>query len=222
MKMIKYSFILLFVLSSIFSPAAGKAAAQDSLQTLAMMVRTAQGEMLLFPFRDGSFQGAGESVGKKWDSTDYMVADWTGDGIPDMMARNTNASLILYPFQDGAFNIPGGPQKVGSKFNFVQYLPADWNADSTADLVVLNDQGDLILHPFVNRSFQPSKTIGRKFDFAHYFVAYWTGVVTPDMIVRSSAGDLLLYSMVNNTLYGAGEKVGKGWNFTGYFPAGWP
>ncbi len=54
-----------------------------------LLVRTNDGDMLLYPFKDGSFyKGGGPiKVGNGWSFTNYFLADWTGDGVPDLLVR---------------------------------------------------------------------------------------------------------------------------------------
>jgi hypothetical protein len=56
------------------------------------------------PFSSLANAAAPVKVGNGWNSiTDYFVADWTGDGIPDLLVRNSAGDMLLYPFINGTF-----------------------------------------------------------------------------------------------------------------------
>ncbi len=143
-------------------------------------------------------------VGHGFSFTNYWVADWTGDGTPDLLVMNAVGTLQLYPFKNGSFYNGGGPKQVGHGFTFTHYFVADWTGDGTPDLLVRNNQGDLLLYPFKGGSFYSGggpKLVGNGWVFTDYFVADWTGDGIPDLIVRKANGDLRLYPFKNGSFY---------------------
>ena len=82
------------------------------------------------------------TVGNGWNSiTNYFVADWTGDGIPDLLVRNTSGDMLLFPFKNGTFYNAGGPIKVGNGWNSItDYFVADWTGDGISDLACQKNQ----------------------------------------------------------------------------------
>jgi hypothetical protein len=143
-------------------------------------------------------------VGNGFSFTQYWVADWTGDGKPDLLVRDAAGTLQLYPFKNGSFYSGGGPKQVANGFTFTHYFVADWTGDGTPDMLVRNNKGDLLLYPFKDGSFYHGggpKQVGNGWVFTDYFVADWTGDGTPDLIVRKGNGDLLLYPFRNGSFY---------------------
>ena len=143
-------------------------------------------------------------VGNGFSFTNHWVADWTGDGKPDLLIRNAAGTLLLFPFKNGSFYNGGGPKQVGNGFTFTHSFIADWTGDGTPDLLVRNNKGDLLLFPFKDGSFYAGggpKQVGNGWFFTDYLVADWTGDGTPDLIVRKANGDLLLYPFRNGSFY---------------------
>ena len=206
-----------------------------------LIVRTSNGDMLLYPFSNGTFYGhgggkkVGHGFGIKVDFTHYFVGNWTGNGTDDLIVRTSNGDMLLYPFSNGTFYGHGGGKVVGAKpaykIDFTHYFVGNWTGE-TDDLIIRTSTGSMLLHAFGNGTFSSSggyvgHGFGIKVDFTHYFVGNWTGNGTDDLIVRTSNGDMLLYPFSNGTFFGhgGGTKVGNGFginvDFTHYFVGNW-
>jgi hypothetical protein len=190
-----------------------------------LLVRTADGVMLLFPFKNGAFvgPGAGKRVGQNWNFTHYLVGNWSGNSPSDMIVRTSNGDLYLHPFQHETF---GSGKKVGENFHYTHYFVGNWTGSGTDDLLIRDAKGDMLLFPFKNGTFTvpgSGKRVGYGWNYTHYFVGNWTGNGTPDMIVRKTNGDLLLYPFANETfnVCGVGRKVGEGFHYEHYFVGQW-
>lgn len=71
-----------------------------------LLVRSAGGDLLLYPMKNKSFYDGGgpRKVGNGWSNiTDYIVSDFTGDGVPDMIVRRPNGDLQYYPWKGTSF-----------------------------------------------------------------------------------------------------------------------
>ncbi len=114
---------------------------------------------------NGSIQGPAEA---KWGYTTVSVADWDGDGLPDVLANSIWGKVVWYhnagtrgaprleaarPIEvawDGAQPVLGwGWVKPEGKALLTQWrttpVTFDWNRDGLADLVMLDQEGYLSL-----------------------------------------------------------------------------
>jgi hypothetical protein len=143
-----------------------------------MIVRNDAGDLLLYPFRNGTFKGhgGGAKVGNGFHFTHYFVGNWTGDGTDDLIVRNDAGDLLLYPFRNKTFKGHGGGAEVGHGFDFTHYFVGNWTGDGTDDLIVRNNTGQLFLYPFKNGTFKGhggGAEVGHGFDFSLYMVGAW-------------------------------------------------
>jgi hypothetical protein len=120
-----------------------------------LVVRTDTGDMLLYPFENGTFyvQGAGKRVGHGWHFTHYLVGNWTENETDDLIVRTKAGDMLLYPFENGTFYVPGTGDKVGDGWHFTHYLVGNWTGNGTDDLIVRTEAGDMLLYPFKNGTF---------------------------------------------------------------------
>jgi hypothetical protein len=125
---------------------------------------------------NGSIQGPAEA---KWGYTVLSVADWDGDGLPDIMINSilgdivwyrnigTRAKPVLAPAQAVEVEWAGaqpalawGWRKPRGKALLTQWrtspVMSDWNGDGLMDLVMLDQQGFLC---FFERAMQGGKRI---------------------------------------------------------------
>ena len=70
-----------------------------------LLVRTKTGDMMVYPFKNGTFYGAGDpiQVGNGWNFSAYIAGDWTGDGQVDLLVNKKPGDMLVYPFEDGTF-----------------------------------------------------------------------------------------------------------------------
>jgi hypothetical protein len=120
---------------------------------------------------NGSIQGPAEA---KWGYTTLSVADWDGDGLPDLVMNSILGKVVWFrnigsrrsPRLDAAQPIEvewNGPQphlpfgwlRPEGKALLTQWrttpVAVDWNADGLTDLVMLDQEGHLALFERRNR-----------------------------------------------------------------------
>jgi hypothetical protein len=70
-----------------------------------LLVRTKAGDMLVYPFKNGTFYNAGDpvQVGNGWNLSHYLPGDWDGDGQTDLLVRTQTGDMVVYPFKNGTF-----------------------------------------------------------------------------------------------------------------------
>lgn len=63
-----------------------------------LIVRTYTGDMLLYPFKNGSFYNAGGpvKVGNGWNFMHYLIANRKKDGTPDLIVKSSTGESLLY------------------------------------------------------------------------------------------------------------------------------
>jgi hypothetical protein len=121
-----------------------------------LICRTSSGDMLLYPFVNGSFYNGGGPIkaGNGWDFTHYWVGDWTKDGVADLLVRTASGDLLLYPMKNNVFYNAGGPRKVGNGWsNITDYIVNDFTGDGAPDMIVRRPNGDLQSYPWKGSSF---------------------------------------------------------------------
>ncbi|WP_329558238.1 S8 family serine peptidase [Streptomyces uncialis] len=184
----------------------------------------ATGILYLFP---GA--GAGHStrtrapIGIGWQNFTFVgVADYTGDGHPDVVARNNgNGNLYVYSGTGGTGYLTGGaPIGIGWQ-NFTFVGVADYTGDGHPDVVARNDgNGNLYVYSGVGGTgyLTGGAPIGIGWqNFTFVGVADYTGDGHPDVVARNDGnGNLYVYSGVGGTGYlTGGAPIGIGWqNFT--------
>ncbi len=86
---------------------------------------------------DGSFKTA-QSFGAGGDPTSVTVADFNGDGVPDLAVANyyTNNVSVLLGNGDGSFQ---APRSFGAGHNPSSLAVGDFNGDGMPDLAVTDD-----------------------------------------------------------------------------------
>jgi hypothetical protein len=183
-----------------------------------LVVRNSYGDLLLFPFENGTF-GSSYQVGHGWNFTHYFVGNWICNGTNDLIVRNSNSQLILYPYRNETFYTYGS-KVVGQNFNYSHYLVGNWTNNGTDDLIVIDSSGNMWLFPFDNEAFGPGQSLGSGWNYTHYFVGNWSGNGTHDLIARDSSGSMW-YFVFDNGAFNPRYRVGNGWNFTHYFVGHW-
>lgn len=114
---------------------------------------------------NGSIQGPAEA---KWGYTTLSVADWDGDGLPDLVMNSILGKVVWFrnvgsrrsPKLDAAQpvevdwngpqpNLPFGWLRPEGKALLTQWrttpVAVDWNGDGLTDLVMLDQEGHLVL-----------------------------------------------------------------------------
>jgi hypothetical protein len=189
-----------------------------------LLVRDDQGNLLLYPFKNGSFDEGGGPINVRsgFNFTHYLLVG------PDLLVRNDQGDLLLYPFKNGSYYEGGGPINVSNpfKFNFTHYIQA------SADPIVRNDQGDLLLCRFKNGTFNegcgPIAGFSGGFNSAHYFVGRdWEPGFSYGLLVRNDPGNLLMYGFSpsvpgdpNGRLYRP-HGAGTDFNYSHYLTGDW-
>lgn len=131
---------------------------------------------------NGSIQGPAEA---KWGYTTVSVADWDGDGLPDIIANSiwgrvvwfrnvgTRTQPRLAPAQPVEVEWPAAPPKPAWNWWNPQGLElvtqwrttpvaCDWNGDGLTELVMLDHEGYLVLFERVKRDGQLKLLPGRR------------------------------------------------------------
>ncbi|MDT0452045.1 FG-GAP-like repeat-containing protein [Streptomyces hesseae] len=159
--------------------------------------------------------------------TQTVVADFTGDGIPDLVAREANGELRLRPGNkdvddssrgDGTF---GTPKTVMRDWDFTQTVAGDFNGDGHNDLMARDRAGNLqLLTGNGNGSGTDNGTFGKPKKVLDGWAATQTvaadfnGDGIPDLIGRGADGGLHFWPGDRKTILGPARLVLKKWNFT--------
>jgi hypothetical protein len=197
-----------------------------------LLVRNDQGDLLLYPFKNGSFDGGGGpiNVGSGFNFTHYFIGRFG-----DLLVRDDQGNLRLYPFKNGSYYEGGGPINVGSGFNYAHYLvKTHIPGVALPDLIVRNDQGDLLFCSGKNGTFNEGCGLiagfSSGFNFTHYFIGSdWEPTFSSSLLVRNDQGNLLLYPF-NHPVSTPGDPYGRlyrphgagtGFNYSHYFTGNW-
>lgn len=185
-----------------------------------LLVRKANGDVLLFPFDGtGFFQGGGPiAAGNQWHHDRYWAGEWTGDARADVLARTADGDVHLYAFQPNRTTYGGGPRLRARGWQYADYLLADFTGDGRPDVVGRTPKGDVLLLALEPQTV-PSM-LGRGFDYAQCFAADFDGDGRADIVGRTPAGELMLHAF-DGAKFAPAVKVGNGWSFTHYWPADW-
>ncbi|MFJ6568209.1 FG-GAP repeat domain-containing protein [Streptomyces sp. NPDC091292] len=160
--------------------------------------------------------------------TSFGVADWDGDGHPDIIARDYNTGYLWLHPGDGRRGYSAETRvRIGNGWSgFTSFGIADWDGDGHQDIVARDDAtGDLWLYPGQSRrgySTQAPVKIGYAWGlFTPFGVTDWDGDGHQDLVFRNdSTGDLWLYPGESRRVSSsqAMVKIGNGWG--GYTPFG--
>ncbi len=117
--------------------------------------RTNDGDMLLYPFKDGSFyKGGGPiKVGNGWSFTNYFLADWDGGRRSRSSRAHRRRRYAALSVQERLVLQRRRSIKVGNGWNFADYIVGDFNGDGIPDLMVRTASGDMHFYPFHNGTF---------------------------------------------------------------------
>lgn len=156
----------------------------------------------------------GVLAGTGWDFTDYLAADFTGDGMTDLMVRKPNGDVLLVPFGGSTFFNGGGPIVAGNSWNFTHYWAADWTGDKRADVLARTQSGDVYFY-----AMQPNNTTygggpqkrAQGWNFSDYLQADFDGDGRQDLVGRTSSGDLVMLPLEPLLVPGV---VGRGFIYT--------
>ncbi|AZQ71331.1 hypothetical protein EKH77_08990 [Streptomyces luteoverticillatus] len=153
--------------------------------------------------------------------TQTVVADFTGDGIPDLIAREANGELRLRPGNkdvddssrgDGTF---GGPKTVARDWNYTQVVAGDFNGDGHDDLIAKDGAGSLqLISGSGNGTFGKPKKVLDGWAVAQTVAADFNGDGIPDLLGRGTDGGLYFWPGNRKTVFGPVRPVLKKWNFT--------
>jgi uncharacterized protein (TIGR03437 family) len=136
------------------------------------------GTSLLLSNGDGSFR-AGATVGSVPMENAILVADFNGDGIPDVMLHEISGILAVVPGHgDGTFGVElaiGYGVKPNSPYN--PFLTGDFNGDGRIDLLTVSARGDYI-------DFLPGKGDGTFGSLIETDIAYG-----PPPVAMTAVGD---------------------------------
>ncbi|WP_378187524.1 hypothetical protein ACE939_04165 [Aquimarina sp. W85] len=186
-----------------------------------LIVFKENGDLINYPTLN-DLKGNGILVGNGFSQTnysDYLVANWTGNGTSDLIVRNTQGELRALKFNGSTFygqTINGESFPVVahgfSQTNYSDYLVGDWTGNGTSDLIVRNTQGELRALKFNGSTFYGQTINGESFpvvahgfsqtNYSDYLVGDWTGNGTSDLIVRNTQGELRALKFNGSTFYG--------------------
>ncbi len=113
-----------------------------------MAIRSATGELVLFPGRSGGLVGAPVTIGSRWGAITRIIGtgDANGDGRPDIYATTSSAQLRFYPG-----NGTGGFRTsvlIGGGWTYADvWSPGDLTGDARPDIVGRTTTGDVRVFP---------------------------------------------------------------------------
>ncbi len=153
-----------------------------------LIVRNNLGELKALKFNGTTFYGqtiGGQSspvvahgVGSSY--TDFLVGDWTNDGISDLLLVNQNGTISINKFNGLTFYGQGigsktNPINVFSNTSFEDYYVGDFTDDNYPDLLVVNDTNDLFLLKYnpIMIKFENPELITTNFKYSKILVGNW-------------------------------------------------
>ena len=195
-----------------------------------MIAVSNDGDMVLFPFKNGTFYGQGGPVyvGNGFNNyREFLVGNWTGDGTDDLIAVSNDGDMVFFPFNNGTFYGQGGPVYVGNGFNnYKEFLVGNWTGDGTDDLIAMDNSGEMVFFPFNNGTFYGQGGpvyLGSGFtNYKKFFIGNWTGDGTDDLIALSNTDNMVLFPFLSNS-FSTPTTVGTGFgNFKDYIVCNLP
>ncbi len=154
-----------------------------------LLVREDNGNLWVYPFDGKSFKGQSKpkKVGRGFDDdfTNYLVAEWTKNGSPDLIVRSKNGDLRLYPYgrfdsdKDHLHFSDGPYERVGRGFREDwTYLVGYWRELGSPELIVCDDDDEMRFYPFSGSEFidlpRSEKYVGKGWKFTHFWPFYPT------------------------------------------------
>jgi len=192
-----------------------------------MIVRNDQAGLSYYSFGNGTFygqSGSGSKIGQGFLFEHYWLADWTGDGSPELLVQTEDGQLLLYPYGRNTFYGQGELKKPGDGWKFTHAFVMDWTGDMVADMLIRNHEGELLLYASENGEFPPiGRKVGVTGELSAAIAGYFTGNGSPDLLLHNGNGEMLLFPFRNGTFagYGEGIKVGHGFRFEHAFAEDW-
>jgi hypothetical protein len=148
------------------------------------------------------------------------LADWSGDGNPDLVAVNSDGALLMYRTHGAGVFAAGGGVQIGSGWSgfTAVFTPGDWNGDGHPDVLARQSDGTLLLYRgdgdggWITGNGEP---IGSGWSGFTALLAPgdFTGGGKPDLLARASDGTLYLYrgGSGNGGFAGPGQPISAGW-----------
>ncbi|MBZ2196465.1 FG-GAP-like repeat-containing protein [Occultella gossypii] len=187
--------------------------------TVDMMLRTADGSLLLYAGRPDGSVSNGVRVGWGWTAFNLLIGgdDWNGDGHLDLLARHTNGTLWLYA-SDGRGNFHRGVQ-IGSGWNGMESISmADGFIGGRPTILgVHGSNGHLYAYSSNGRgAITGTVTVSSSWNgvTATAGVADLTGDGRSDLVAVSQAGELLIYPGSGTGTVRPRGVLDTGWNGT--------
>ncbi|MFC4514871.1 FG-GAP-like repeat-containing protein [Streptomyces ehimensis] len=161
-------------------------------------------------------------VTARFDQT--TVADFTGDGIPDVIARDKNeknSPLYLYTGNsdvdrksvgDGTFELK---KKLTDGWDFTQTTAGDFTGDGKPDIVAKGEDNVLYLWAGDgNGGFSRKKQLRAGWNYTQTAAGDFSGDGTADLIARDADGNLRFWAGDGHGGIDAGTHQTRGWVFT--------
>ncbi|MFC1416585.1 FG-GAP-like repeat-containing protein [Streptacidiphilus cavernicola] len=142
------------------------------------------------------------------------IADFNGDGHPDIIAADSIGLLWLYP-GDAGHDLHTPRVLIGHGWGTFTFAGVgDWNGDGHPDVIVRDATGVLWVYPGNGSAgFGPHFQIGNGWNTLTFAgVTDWNGDGHPDVIVRDANGGLWVYPGNGGTGFGPHFQIGNGWN----------
>ncbi|TDE96159.1 hypothetical protein EXU48_07970 [Occultella glacieicola] len=187
--------------------------------TVDMMLRTADGSLLLYPGRADGSVGNGVRVGWGWNTFNLLIGgdDWNGDDHLDLVARHSNGSLWLYA-SDGRGNFHRGVQ-IGSGWNGMETISmaGGFIGGRPTLLGVHGSNGHLYAYASNGRgAITGTVTVSSSWNgvSATAGISDLTGDGRTDLVAVSLAGDLLIYPGTGSGSVRPRGVLDSGWGGT--------
>jgi hypothetical protein len=190
-----------------------------------LVAETATGDIWMFPGDGGHAPQTASATLVGWGFGAYTlagIADFDGDGYPDIIAMDSTGLLWLYP-GDAAHDTSTARVEIGTGWGAHPFAGVrDWNGDGHPDVVAADSSGNLWMYPGTG-AINGTSTLAARVKIGAGWSTYtlegmtdWDKDGHMDLIAMDSTGVLWLYpgDAAHDTST-ARVQIGTGWtNYT--------
>ncbi|WP_063770028.1 FG-GAP-like repeat-containing protein [Streptacidiphilus melanogenes] len=186
-----------------------------------LVAQAADGDLWIF-WGDGSHgPSPSNATLLGWAFESYTIAgiaDFNGDGYPDIVARDSSGNLWLYP-GDANHDTSTPRVQIGNGWGSYSFAGVrDWNGDGKPDVVAKDSAGTLWNYPGTG-GINGTSTLGTRVQIGTSWSTYtlsglvdWDKDGHMDLVAMDSSGNLWLYpGDANHDTSTARVELGTGW-----------